>query len=303
MVNIIFNNIQVFMGQERIGRAFFLGSNSTEGASKCGPSFFMRDNFKILGGLSTTLTRGTNKDGSASTLLYLERINRVLNKNSVYNIYNKNQLDMLIGRDVITKYNNKTYRISDVKELDISEEIELNDVKISYADYFKQRYNITLNHTRQPFVISRMHRAPIQRKDNLENEPEAPQEADQSLSIPGELCFLYGFSESERFNINLQKSLGSVLKREPRERLQVIGDFVTWTKQGKASAFMDKWGLEIENQPVTIMGRELNGVDVFSGGQRINAKSPDDWKFGEVKFDIQKGTQHRFAIYIHIYSI
>uniref|UniRef100_T1E104 PIWI-1 n=1 Tax=Dendrocoelum lacteum TaxID=27895 RepID=T1E104_9PLAT len=298
MVNIIFNNVQSFMGQERIGRAFFLGSNCDEVTSRYGPTFFKKDNFKILGGFSTTLTRGTNNDGTASTLLYLERINRVLNENSVYNIYNKNQLDLLIGRDVITKYNNKTYRISDIKEIDIKDEIELNDKKISYADYFKQRYNITLNHAKQPFVISRMRRIAIQRKENIENEPDAPKEADQSLSIPGELCFLCGFSDNERSNINLQKSLGSVLKREPRERLNDIADFCHWTKEGKADSFMKKWGVEIEDQPITIKGRELNGVDVFSNRQRINTKSSDDWKFGEVKFDIPQGAQHRFGILV-----
>lgn len=299
MINIIFNNVQVFMGQERIGRQFFMGSNSESGGSREAPTFFRMENFKILGGYSTTITRGTNQDGTASTLLYLERINRVLNENSVYRVYSRNQVDQLIGRDIITKYNNKTYRISDIKEMNINDEIELAGKQISYADYFKQRYNITLTNNDQPFVISRIKKHTIStKKEKDENVPEAPQENDLSLSIPGELCYLCGFSDNERSNINLQKSMGGVLKREPRDRLNDIKDFCTWTNKGKSKDFMTTWGMEIEEQPITINGRELPSVNIFSMQKQINSKIPDDWKFGEVRFDVPKGTTHRFAVLV-----
>nr|BAI67938.1 DjPiwiA [Dugesia japonica] len=299
MINIVFNNIQLFMGQEKIGRQFFLGSNCESGGIREGPSFFKMENFKILGGYSTTITRGTNDDGTASTLLYLERINRVLNENSVLAVYRRDQIDQLIGRDIITKYNNKTYRISDIKEMDFNDEIDLNGSKISYSNYFKQRYNINLKTDKQPFVISRIKRSAAHNpKEKSENEPEGPKEMDQSLSIPGELCYLCGFSDSERSNLNLQKSLGGVLKREPRERLNDIKDFCKWTGGGKSKNFMTNWNMSIEEQPITIRGRELPPVDIASNDVKINAKIPDDWKFGEVKFDVPKGIAHRFGVLV-----
>nr|Q2Q5Y9.1 RecName: Full=Piwi-like protein 1; AltName: Full=SMEDWI-1 [Schmidtea mediterranea]ABB77337.1 PIWI-like protein 1 [Schmidtea mediterranea] len=298
MINIVFNNIQIFMGQEKIGRQFFLGSNCESGGIREGPSFFKMDNFKILGGYSTTITRGTNENGTASTLLYLERINRVLNENNVVSVYRRDQIDQLIGRDIITKYNNKTYRISDIKEMDVNDEVQLGDKKISYLNYFKQRYNINLKNDKQPFVISRVKRSMVRPKEKTENEPEGPTETDQSLSIPGELCYLCGFSDSERSNINLQKNLGTVLKREPRERLNDIRDFCKWTGAGKSKDYMKSWGMCIEEQPITIRGRELAPVDIFSNEVKINTKIPDDWKFGEIKFDVPKGTAHRFGVLV-----
>ena len=87
-----------------------------------------------------------------------------------------------------------------------------------------------------------------------------------------------GFMHSLKINYFNFKSLASV------------GDFVFWTNQIKASACLDKWGLGVENKPAAMMAHELNRVDVFSGGQTINANSPDDC--------VENGTQHRFAILV-----
>nr|Q2PC95.1 RecName: Full=Piwi-like protein [Dugesia japonica]CAI26303.1 Piwi homologue [Dugesia japonica] len=301
MINVLLNNLQIIMGQEKIGKGYFLGSNSNKDnvVKNIGPTFFETNNFKVLGGFGTTLQRGTRPNGQLTTLLYIERINRVLNDNSVLVTYNRKNIDQLIGRDILTKYNNKTYRISEIKEMNINETFEMVGRTLSYAQYFKERYNINLTTEQQPFVLTRVKKIARRDKRKEHNENEAPEDMDLTLNITGELCFLCGFSDQEKSNIDLQKNLGCVLKRGPRERLDDIPSFCDWIKTNNNSQGMsNKWGLKIDNTPLEIEGRELPHCDVISGGQRINEKIKDDWKFGKVQFNVQKGVKHEIDVVI-----
>nr|Q2Q5Y8.1 RecName: Full=Piwi-like protein 2; AltName: Full=SMEDWI-2 [Schmidtea mediterranea]ABB77338.1 PIWI-like protein 2 [Schmidtea mediterranea] len=308
MINVLLNNLQVMLGQERIGKGYFLSPNITkdEVPRNSGPTFFETNSFKVLGGFGTTLQRGTKPTGELTTLLYIERINRVLNDNSVMKAYNRRSIDQLIGRDIITKYNNKTYRISEIKEMNVDEKFEMGGRTLSYAEYFKERYNIRLTQGDQPFVLTRV-KKPMRRerkkKDEegveKEKEKEAPEEKDMTLNIPGELCFLCGFSDQEKSNMDLQKNLGCVLKREPRERLDDIPAYCNWIKNSDAATGMcNKWQLKIDNKPLEIEGRELPPCDVISGGSKINEKMGDDWKFGRVQFDIKRDRKHEIDVVI-----
>ena len=55
--------------------------------------------------------------------------------------------DYICGQTIITQYNNRTYKIDDLR-LDMSPEskFDFNGVKITFTDYMLKRYNLILKH-------------------------------------------------------------------------------------------------------------------------------------------------------------
>ena len=62
----------------------------------------------------------------------------------------------LLGSIVITRYNNKTYRIDEIDWTKTpSDEFEGRDgVKTSYQKYYAERYNKSIRDPKQPLIIS-----------------------------------------------------------------------------------------------------------------------------------------------------
>jgi len=63
----------------------------------------------------------------------------------------------MIGQTIVTKYNNKTYKIDDVQfkmNPDSKFELDQNSEKISFADYIEKRYKIIVENRGQPLLSS-----------------------------------------------------------------------------------------------------------------------------------------------------
>jgi len=63
----------------------------------------------------------------------------------------------MIGQTIVTKYNNKTYKIDDVQfkmNPDSKFELDHNSEKISFADYIEKRYKISVENRGQPLLSS-----------------------------------------------------------------------------------------------------------------------------------------------------
>ncbi len=60
-----------------------------------------------------------------------------------------------MGKIVLTAYNNKTYRIDDVDfGSNPKHEFDLKGQKISYAEYYKSKYGLTIQFLGQPLLVS-----------------------------------------------------------------------------------------------------------------------------------------------------
>lgn len=61
----------------------------------------------------------------------------------------------IIGTVVLTRYNNRTYRIDDVRfDLSPKSTFKAGDKDISFIEYYKERYNLVINDTKQPLLVS-----------------------------------------------------------------------------------------------------------------------------------------------------
>ena len=63
----------------------------------------------------------------------------------------------VLGTIVLTDYNNKTYRVDDIDwTVNPASQFEKKDKsRISYVEYYKNRYNLRINDMNQPLLISR----------------------------------------------------------------------------------------------------------------------------------------------------
>lgn len=155
---------------------------------------------------------------------------------------------LLLGAIVITRYNNKTYRIDDIAwDKNPSQTFPKRDgSEISYAQYYKERYGITIRDLKQPLIISMPKRSEIR----------AGQEGPVYL-VP-ETCNMTGLSDEQRANFKLMKALGEYTRQAPPERLKSLEIFSKRIQETPeiARELMD-WGLKLSPTLESFKARTL----------------------------------------------
>lgn len=82
---------------------------------------------------------------------------RILRQQTALDFYNLNK-EKIIGESVITKYNNfQTYKVDRVDTSKTPKSTFLwskTNMQISFAEYYKQRYNLVVKNNAQPLIVS-----------------------------------------------------------------------------------------------------------------------------------------------------
>lgn len=67
----------------------------------------------------------------------------------------ENFTNQVLGMTVLTDYNNKTYRIDDIKfDLTPSSTFETKTGTVTFIEYYKSKYNIVIRDPKQPMLVS-----------------------------------------------------------------------------------------------------------------------------------------------------
>lgn len=110
-------------------------------------------------------------------------------------LYKKNVQQALIGAVVLTRYNNKTYRIDDIDfEKTPSEKFKNTEGhEMAYIEYYKSQYGIQIKDLKQPLLISRK-----------EVRTSATEKKELVFALIPEICFLTGLTDEQRkdFKVN-----------------------------------------------------------------------------------------------------
>uniref|UniRef100_A0A8C6HEN2 Piwi-like RNA-mediated gene silencing 4 n=1 Tax=Mus spicilegus TaxID=10103 RepID=A0A8C6HEN2_MUSSI len=122
----------------------------------------------------------------------------------------------LVGLVVLTRYNNKTYRIDDIDwSVKPTQAFQKRDgSEVTYVDYYKQQYDITLSDLNQPVLVSL-----LKRKRNDNSEP-------QMVHLMPELCFLTGLSSQATSDFRLMKAVAEETRLSPVGRQQQLARLV-----------------------------------------------------------------------------
>lgn len=95
----------------------------------------------------------------------------------------------MIGKIVMTAYNNKTYRVDDVdfdQNVLSTFHVKKSDRYVSYMDFYKERYGITIVNPTQPLLATRPSRRDLNRGDT------------ELVYLIPELCLMTGLSDEQR---------------------------------------------------------------------------------------------------------
>ena len=124
----------------------------------------------------------------------------------------------LLGKIVMTRYNNATYKIDDILWGESPKSVfKGRHGEITYIDYYQNKYDRAIRDLNQPLIVS----LPTLR----DKRACAPSEAFPKNLIP-ELCFMTGLTDDQRNNFQLMKALGDITRPDPEKRVKALKGFI-----------------------------------------------------------------------------
>jgi len=217
----------------------------------------------------------TMRQHEQNILLCCETTSKIIRTDTVYDQLKAGARDrdrvtkVLLGTIVMTRYNNKTYRIDE-----ISWDKKANDTfpkrdgsAISYVQYYKERYQITIKDLNQPLIMSMPKRS----------ERRAGNEGPIYL-IP-ELCYMTGLSDEQRANFKLMKALGDYTRQAPEPRLTTLMKFSKRMQESRlVTDGFNKWGLTLHKDLEQFQGRTLAPEQILNGKAPVSYQLENaDW--------------------------
>ncbi|KAF5274802.1 hypothetical protein FQR65_LT00385 [Abscondita terminalis] len=121
----------------------------------------------------------------------------------------------IIGSVILTEYNNRTYHIDDVdfQSTPASTFNKKDGSSISYAQYFKDRYNLRISAMDQPMLISRA------------KQREIRAGMAETIYLVPELCRMTGLTDAQRANFQLMRALAEHTRVGPDLRIKHLLNF------------------------------------------------------------------------------
>ncbi|XP_050431012.1 piwi-like protein Siwi [Adelges cooleyi] len=176
----------------------------------------------------------------------------------------------VIGTTVMTVYNNETYVIDDIDEAsDPSSTFPKKDgTKMSYNQYYKEKWNVQIRGGRQPMLISKNKKKSV-RQFGVE---------ESLVYLVPELCVMTGLTTQMRNNFNLMKDLASYTRINPDERVKRLRNFVRRVLSSNNSVEeFTKWNLDLSNDLVEVTGRVLKPEPIFGNVKDYTGGDEADW--------------------------
>ncbi|XP_055590596.1 protein argonaute-3 [Uranotaenia lowii] len=175
----------------------------------------------------------------------------------------------LLGAVILTRYNNKTYRIDDILfDQNPLMTFQASGKAISYVEYYKQQYNIDIQDTRQPLLIHR--------KERRIAGQEKPQEMMMCL-IP-EICYLTGLTDEMRSDFKVMRDIAAFTRVSPNQRLGSMRQFCQNVNENReAREILEVWGLKLDNDPLIMKGRCFDEEKVIFSGATVGVGRSGDF--------------------------
>ncbi|XP_027807214.1 piwi-like protein 4 [Marmota flaviventris] len=173
----------------------------------------------------------------------------------------------LIGLIVLTRYNNKTYRIDDIDwSVKPTHTFQRRDgSQITYVDYYQQQYNITISDLNQPVLVSLL-------KSKKNHNTEAP-----IVHLMPELCFLTGLTDQATSDFQLMKAVAEETRLSPLGRQQRLARLADDIQRDKNARFeLETWGLHFGSQ-LSLTGRVVPSEKILMQDYVCQPVSAADW--------------------------
>ncbi|XP_028133641.1 piwi-like protein Ago3 [Diabrotica virgifera virgifera] len=185
--------------------------------------------------------------------------------------YQKVATEYVIGCCVFTKYNNKNYIVDDI----IWDQSPQNTFPtrdgnhISYIEYYKQQYNITIQDYDQPLLINKKE-VPVQGSE---------QKVERVVCLIPEITHLTGLTDNMRSDFKVMKDVAQFTRVTPNQRVAALRKYLqNINNNEEAKQILADWGLKIANDTLNLGGRKLdNEIIYFGQGQQFQTNNNADW--------------------------
>jgi len=217
-------------------------------------------------------------------MLLLDASHKVLRTETVHDImqasavsnpngFKEDCYKKIVGAVVLTRYNNKTYKVDDIlwSKTPADKFANRTGEEISFVEYYKTQHNITIQNDSQPLLLHK------RRPDK--GAPPGTKPDPEFLCLIPELCFMCGLTDEMRADFSVMKDLAVHTRVTPAQRQNAMRKFVNSVNNSpEACAELATWGLELDKSTVEIAGRRLAPEMIKMGGNReFSAGNQADW--------------------------
>ncbi|CAI2383823.1 unnamed protein product [Moneuplotes crassus] len=253
LIKVLFNGLLKRLCLENIGRNYFCMDKAEKVFSH---------NASVIPGYASGL-----KCAQDGIIINIDVSHRVLRHDTVIDFMSKlrghrdERTKEIIGRTVMTIYNKKTYRVTDVDytsgPTSCFEDKQGN--KIKYTDYYKEKYGKTIKNESQPLLIH-----------------ENPKNKQKIILIP-ELCAMTGISDDMRKDFRFMKDLAKKTNVNATKRYKECAKLFTIIKENeKCKEQLKKWNLDLNNTGVDVKAKLYQSGSLVMGGENyIDPNSAD----------------------------
>ncbi|KAK4886012.1 hypothetical protein RN001_002283 [Aquatica leii] len=175
----------------------------------------------------------------------------------------------IIGSVILTEYNNRTYHVDDVdfQSTPGSSFSKKDGTSITYAQYFKDRYNLRITVMDQPMLISRAKAREIRAG------------MAETIYLVPELCRMTGLTDAQRANFQLMRALAEHTRVGPSQRITHLMKFSDRLRQKPEIVNeLKQFDLELARNLVELPGRILPPERIKCGDNiEYVANQEADW--------------------------
>ncbi|XP_056639087.1 protein argonaute-3 [Diorhabda sublineata] len=176
----------------------------------------------------------------------------------------------LIGSCIFTKYNNKTYTVEDIAwDMSPQDTFPTRDGNsISFIDYYKKQYDITITDLTQPLLINRK---------NVRVSGSA-EKVEKIVCLVPEISYLTGLTTSMRNDFTVMKDIAHYTRVTPNQRVAALRKYLeNVEKSPEAQQVLASWGLHLENDSLLMSGRQLDNEIIYFGNNQCKTNDNCDW--------------------------
>ncbi|XP_014341914.2 piwi-like protein 2 [Latimeria chalumnae] len=265
--NVVFRRVMRILEMKLVGRDFFDPASAI---------VLHQHRLQIWPGYSANIKR---TDGGL--FLIADVSHKVIRNDSVLDvmhaIYQQSRQNFqdectkqLIGTIIITRYNNRTYRIDDIDwNKSPRHSFTMADgTEITFLDYYSKNYGITIKEMDQPLLI---HRPKIKRG------PEGQILKGEILLLP-ELSFMTGIPEKMRKDFRAMKDLTQQINLGPEQHRMTLNKLLQRIDKSEASCTeLMRWGLVLDKEIIRTEGRILPVEKVSLNNVSFMVSSDVNW--------------------------
>lgn len=175
-----------------------------------------------------------------------------------------------VGAIVITRYNNRTYRIDDIEwSKSPKDTFTLADGSVTtFVEYYRKNYGITIKELDQPLLVHR----PKER-----SKPGGKVITGEILLLP-ELSFMTGIPEKMRKDFRAMKDLTMHINVGAEQHTQSLKQLLqNINTNDEALRELARWGLSISSEILVTQGRTLPNETICMHSASFATSSSVDW--------------------------